>query len=32
MDMSENPQIMKMRVFGLSFNEIEKLIVQNEAE
>ena len=32
MDTSENPTIMKMRVFGFSHNEIEKLLVHNEAE
>ena len=32
MDTSETPQIMNMKVFGLSHNKIEKLLVQNEAE
>ena len=32
MDPSEKPEIMRMRVFEFSNNEIEKLLVRNEAE
>ena len=28
----ENPEFMKFDVFGLSHNEIEELLIQNEAE
>ena len=31
-DKFENPEIMKMRVFGLSHKQIEKWLVQNEEE
>ena len=29
---SKNPKIIEMRVFGLSHDKIEKLLVQNEPE
>ena len=31
-DMSENPEVIAITIFGLSHNEIEKLLVPNEAE
>ena len=32
METSRNPEIIEMKVFGLSHNGIEKLLIQNEAE
>ena len=31
-DTSDNPQLMNMLIFRLSNNEIEKLLIENEAE